>query len=120
MNRFAIKQNAAAVRAHNADEDFHQRGLASAVFTDNRVNRAGLHFKRHAIQRDDAAVMLDESVNGYQRWGHGERSGNIPKGAFNLANAPSRKSYYAPSFSIGSTEHDHAGTVPFTQSDHDL
>ena len=54
----AFKGNLALVRLLKADDDLHQRGLARAVFTQQRVHLAGLYLKLHAVQRVRTAKGL--------------------------------------------------------------
>ena len=46
-----VQEDAPGVPAVRAREDFHQRGLAGAVFTDQRQYLTGRHLEVHVVQR---------------------------------------------------------------------
>ena len=53
-----MRRHRTGVRLHSAAEDFDQRGLAGAVFTDECMYFAGPDVEVHCVEHADAAVAL--------------------------------------------------------------
>ncbi len=60
VDGLAVDDDGAAVGRGRAGEDPHQRGLAGAVFADERVDLARAHVERGVGQRADACVGFGE------------------------------------------------------------
>jgi len=55
--------DAAGVRPVQASDDLHQRGLARAIFSHQRVHRPRPHMHRNAVQRDRAGKGLSHAIH---------------------------------------------------------
>src|SRR5205085_1924824 len=71
----AAQQNLAGILGLRARKDLHQRGLAGAVFADERMDFASLHIQADVLQRAYAGICLGNAAHlkrhfwrGNSRW----------------------------------------------------
>ena len=62
LDRFPVDQDLALVRAVEAVEDVHQRGLAGAVLAEERVHLASPQVEVDVVVRDDAWETLRDAL----------------------------------------------------------
>ena len=95
----AVEQHLAGVRGKDAGENVHQRRLAGAVLTEQRMNLAPLEVEIDAAQSLDAAEMLGDAAHDEQRGGGfgGPAHRGLAQESRSLSAASSRTVRRAPS-----------------------
>ena len=63
INLFSLVKDFALVHSVNAEQAFHQRGFARAVFAHQGVNAARPELEIHVIQRFDAGERLHDALH---------------------------------------------------------
>ena len=63
VDAFAVEADRAGVGRKHAGDHVEQRGLAGAVGTDQREDRAGRHLEAHVVDREQAAKALADGVD---------------------------------------------------------
>lgn len=65
------KDNVPRIRRDSAGDLVDQRGFARAIWADQRVDFARLHFQADIIGHRKPAIMLAQALNAEQRVSHG-------------------------------------------------